>query len=100
MASDARAQRRRSARTGAKKPPAAAKSRGKPAAEVPAQTPQAKVEGEAAEGVFLNRIIGEDGSVKVFPAPVGDVRATEVSTIIELGLSGWREQIGLSRKES
>jgi hypothetical protein len=50
---------------------------------------------QQANGVLIVRIDQEDGGIKTDVIPVGDARATEVSTLIELGLAAWRAKIGL-----
>lgn len=50
---------------------------------------------EAVDAVLCVRRIADDGSVTVDPQPVGDMRLTEVATVLELGLERWRQKIGL-----
>ncbi len=47
------------------------------------------------DAVSVVRTITEGGGVHTEIVVQGDIRATEVSTILELGLARWREQIGL-----
>lgn len=48
------------------------------------------------DAVVIHRI-EEDGQIRTVVQPVGDVRVTEVQTLMELGLQAWREQIGLPK---
>lgn len=55
---------------------------------------------EATEAVDLDCVVvivqrGEDGAISTDVVPQGDVRPTEVDTILELGRNGWRQKIGL-----
>lgn len=49
----------------------------------------------AASRVVLNVSRADDGGVTVIPTVEGDVRLTEVATIIELGHSAWMTAKGL-----
>ncbi len=53
-------------------------------------------EATAPNAVVIHRL-EEDGQIKTVVQPVGDVRATEVQTLLELGILSWREQIGLTK---
>ena len=44
--------------------------------------------------VLILRIEDEEG-IKTDVVPLGDVKATEVATILELGMRSWRAKIGL-----
>lgn len=46
-------------------------------------------------GVVIVREFNEDGGVGTKVILSGNVKPTEVQTIIDLGLKGWREQIGV-----
>jgi hypothetical protein len=59
-----------------------------PAEEAPAE--------EQPNAVLIVRSRDEDGNVGTNVAILGDVQPTEVQTIIELGLAGWRQGLGLS----
>jgi hypothetical protein len=48
------------------------------------------------EGVLVIKNTDEDGNIFTEIVPVGDVRMTEVQTILELGVLRWRSQIGLA----
>lgn len=48
------------------------------------------------DAVVIHRV-EEDGQIKTVVQPIGDVRPTEVQTLIELGLQSWRDQIGLAK---
>lgn len=55
-------------------------------------------EGEAQEqpnGVLIVRVEEENGAVNTDTVPLGDVKPTEVQTVIELGLGVWRKKVGL-----
>lgn len=47
--------------------------------------------------VVILRNIDADGNVTTDVATNGNVAATEVQTLIELGLQSWRKKIGLDR---
>lgn len=63
------------------------------AAEVEAQE-SAKPEPPDAVVVVKHR--QEDGSVQTAIQVLGNVEVTEVQTLLELAVRGWREQIGLA----
>lgn len=50
---------------------------------------------EAVDAVLCVRRIADDGSVTVDPQPVGDMRLTEVDSVLELARQRWRQKIGL-----
>lgn len=50
---------------------------------------------KAPDAVIIMKTVGPDGSINTDVAPLGDVQATEVQTLIELGLQSWRKKIGL-----
>jgi ACT domain-containing protein len=51
---------------------------------------------EQPNGVLIVRIEDEEGNISTDTVPLGNVKATEVQTIIELGLSNWRAKLGLN----
>lgn len=50
---------------------------------------------EVLDAVIVVRTVGEDGSISCRAIPQGNVQATEVQTILELGVLEWRQRIGL-----
>jgi len=62
------------------------------AVSVTEETPDA----EQPNAVLVVKIQDEDGSISTDVIPTGNVQATEVQTLIELGLVAWRQKIGLS----
>ncbi len=50
---------------------------------------------EQPNAVLILRIEDDAGNISTDAVPLGDVKATEVQTIIELGLSNWRAKLGL-----
>jgi hypothetical protein len=61
-------------------------------------TPEETVE-EAApsqpNAVLVIRKVEADGTINCDAVPLGDVQVTEVQTILELGLAGFRQKVGL-----
>lgn len=49
---------------------------------------------EVGDGVLLKVERSENGDVSVMAIPIGDVRLTEIQTIIELGLHDHRARAG------
>lgn len=53
-------------------------------------------EAEVPAAVIVVRTVSPDGTVKAEVADLqGDVQITEVQTILELAVRGWRQRIGL-----
>ena len=50
---------------------------------------------EQPNGVLIVRQKNDQGGIATDTVPLGDVEPTEVQTIIELGLAGWRQKLGL-----
>lgn len=50
---------------------------------------------EQPDAVLILKKIDSDGSINTQAVPLGNVQATEVQTLIELGLQSWRKSIGL-----
>jgi hypothetical protein len=66
-----------------------------PTQEEAPSTPE--VEGDAPpNAVLIVRVEDEQGNVSTDAVPLGDVKPTEVQTIIELGLANWRAKLGLN----
>ena len=61
------------------------------ATEVPAEPAADK----QPDGVLILKKPSADGGIDTQAVPLGDVQATEVQTLIELGLQSWRKSIGL-----
>lgn len=51
---------------------------------------------EEAKGVFVHVSHKEDGTVTAEAVPVGDVRLSEIDTILKLAQRGWAAKIGVS----
>ncbi len=51
---------------------------------------------QSLDVVLVIKRVAENGSISAEVVTNGNVLATEVQTLIELGLKNWREQIGLS----
>lgn len=47
------------------------------------------------DGVFVAKRVAPDGSINTEVIVSGEVVVTEVQTILELGVQGWRKRIGL-----
>lgn len=64
------------------------------------------IEGKAEEippqpnAVVILKSVGDDGSITTDVTTSGEVQATEVQTLIELGLRSWRAKIGLDKAGS
>lgn len=80
-----------------------ATSNGKPTPKAPpnraARRAAAKKDTPAAEAPAPNAIVvhvvyGDNGTISAHPEILGDVRATEVETLLKLALARWRETIG------
>ncbi len=54
-----------------------------------------QMEPEPLDVVLIVKRLGPDGSISADVATNGAVQATEVQTLIELGLKSWRKKIGL-----
>lgn len=71
-----------------------------PAPAPPASTgdtsPGPDDQAEPVDGVLVRVVRKEDGAVGTEVTPLGDVRVTELVTILELGLKGLRERLGLA----
>lgn len=48
-------------------------------------------------GVLVLKITDEQGNISTDAQPVGNVLPTEVQTLLELGINGWRQKIGLEK---
>jgi hypothetical protein len=64
--------------------------------EAPAEA--AEDQPQPPNGVLVVRIEQPDGTITTDTFPQGDVKATEVETILGLGLIGWRSKVGLSAR--
>ena len=64
--------------------------------EVQPPDPQEQPQEAPPNGVFVPVVYGEDGSVQVEVQRMGDVRVTEIATILEQALRNVRAQLGLS----
>lgn len=47
------------------------------------------------DGVLIVKVTNENGDISTDVVPLGDVRLTEVQTLLELGRAKWRAKIGL-----
>lgn len=56
----------------------------------------ASAEPEQPDAVLILKKQNADGGIDTQAVPLGNVQATEVATLIELGLQSWRKAIGLS----
>lgn len=45
--------------------------------------------------VIVIKTVDDDGTIRVDPIVQGNVQATEVQTLLELGVQRWRQRIGL-----
>lgn len=77
----------------ATKPAATRKSPAPKPTEAPEPAP---VEQTTPDGVLVVKTTDADGNIRVDVEPLGGVIATEVQTLIELGVGAWRQKIGLS----
>jgi hypothetical protein len=50
------------------------------------------------DAVVIVKITDDRGNVSTAVQTLGDLQATEVQTIIEIGLKGWRDQLGLNTR--
>lgn len=50
---------------------------------------------ETIDAVVVIKQTAEDGSISTDVVLQGEVKATEVQTILELAVRGWRQRIGL-----
>jgi hypothetical protein len=53
---------------------------------------------EMPDAVLVTKNTDEQGNITVEVSPVGNVQATEIQTILELGVARWRSMIGLGPK--
>lgn len=51
---------------------------------------------ETPDGVFVVKVVDEQGNIGIDAQPVGNVQATEVLTILELAQATFRAKIGLT----
>lgn len=49
---------------------------------------------EKPDAVVIFKRTDDEGNVTTAVQPLGDVKITEIQTLIELGLRGFREQLG------
>lgn len=47
------------------------------------------------DGVFVAKVVDEHGNIGTEVMMNGEVQATEVQTLLELAVRGWRKRIGL-----
>lgn len=47
------------------------------------------------DGVFVAKVVDEQGNISTEIMMNGEVQATEVQTLLELAVRGWRKRIGL-----
>ncbi len=47
------------------------------------------------DAVLVMKLTDEDGTITTNVITNGDIAATEVQTLLELGLKSWRQKIGL-----
>lgn len=57
--------------------------------------PDEEQEAAVPAAVIVLKTIDEDGSIRTDIVMQGDVQATEVQTLLELAVRGWRQRIGL-----
>ncbi len=48
-------------------------------------------------GVLVLRVVEDDGRISTTTQPLGDVKVTEIQTILELGIQDFRAKAGLNR---
>jgi hypothetical protein len=100
---NARAARAARAASGAKTAASKAKNNGgtprsKKPEESPAGLSAEQVSGEEAkqlDAVLCIRLVDEAGKISVVVQTSGDVRATEVDTLLKMGYKNWQAQIGV-----
>lgn len=51
---------------------------------------------ESHDGVFVVKVVDEQGNIGIDAQPVGNVQPTEVLTILELAQASFRAKIGLT----
>lgn len=56
-----------------------------------------KKEEKPLDAVIITKMVDEQGNISVTVQPNGDVRVTEVQTLLDLATPSWRDKIGLSR---
>ena len=78
----------------APKTPRKRASRAKPPEDpTPPETPQ--VAEDPLPAVIVARVTTDDGGLDTKVIINGDVRPTEVETLLKMGLQGWQRQIGV-----
>lgn len=73
-----------------------AAARRKPAEKETPDVPEAEVAEAPQDGVFIAVQRNPDGGVATGIQVIGDVKITEVQTILELGLKAFRADAGLA----
>jgi hypothetical protein len=73
-------------------------TRGSKAPEENGDVPEAQTE-TTPNAVLIQRNTDADGNIGVVVQTLGDVKLTEVQTVIELGLARFREQVGLNQSQ-
>jgi hypothetical protein len=66
--------------------------------KVPAEAAESVSDNHASavpNGVIVIKSVADDGSITTEVSPLGNVQATEIQTLLELGVQSWRRQIGL-----
>jgi hypothetical protein len=53
---------------------------------------------QAPDAVVVTKTVDEAGNITVDVSPLGNIQATEIQTILELGVARWRQMIGLGPK--
>lgn len=76
--------------------PRTAKPNAEPEAVVDMDAPSPAAEDDTPmDAVIVIKTTADDGTIKTQVMTNGTVQATEVQTLLELGLKGWRERLGL-----
>lgn len=56
-------------------------------------------EEQPLNAVIVVKVEDEDGNIGTNVIPNGDVRPTEIQTLLELAINSWREQIGVGQSK-
>jgi hypothetical protein len=56
---------------------------------------ESEAESTPLDGVFVTKVVDEHGNIGTDVMINGTVQATEVQTLLELAVRGWRKRIGL-----
>lgn len=80
----------------------------KPRADTPVEDPAVELatapenteEETPPQAVVVVKVVDQQGNISTDVQPINGLLPTEVQTLLELGIVGWREKIGLGRSSS